>query len=140
MTQANVELVLESIRRFIRPEGLDEWAKLWDPDARLTTPEGFPEPGPYVGLEAVREALEAFREAFPSLQFEDVDVVAAAGPWVVVAYRVPVRGAASGVETEASLAVAYRVEGGLLTECAVRWRVDDALRAAGISPADAGAA
>jgi SnoaL-like domain len=132
VTQANVDLVLESIRRF-RPEGLDDWAKLWDPDARLTVPEGYPEPGPYVGLEAVRGAFDTFLESFPAVEFEDVEVVATSGPWVVVTYRVPVRGAASGVETDFKPAVAYRVEGKLLIECAVRWQVAEALEAAGLS-------
>jgi hypothetical protein len=45
MSRENVELVLESIRRF-RPGGLDEWAELWHQDTRMTIAEGWPEPGP----------------------------------------------------------------------------------------------
>ena len=57
MSQENVDLVLESVRRF-RVEGLDEWAELWREDAVLTVAEGWPEPGPFVGLDAVRREFE----------------------------------------------------------------------------------
>jgi ketosteroid isomerase-like protein len=53
MSQENVEIVRESIRRF-RPSGLDEWAELWHQDTRMTVPEGWPEPGPFIGLDAVK--------------------------------------------------------------------------------------
>ena len=131
MSQENVEIVLESIRRF-RPSGLDEWAELWHPDTRMTLPEGFPEPGPFIGLDAVKREFERVIDSFSVLRFEDVEVVADSGDWVVATYRVPARGATSGVEADVHLAVAYRVKDGLLIECAVRWRVEDALEAAGL--------
>lgn len=132
MSQANTDLVLESIRRF-RPEGLDEWAELWHPDTRLTVAEGWPEPGPFIGLDAARREFERFLESFSAVGFEDVEIVAASGDWVVATFLVPARGATSQVESDFHLAVAYRVEDGLLIECAVRWRVDEALQAAGLS-------
>jgi ketosteroid isomerase-like protein len=132
VSQANIDLVLESIRRF-RPGGLDEWAQLWHPDARLTIAAGWPEPGPFIGLDAVRREFERVIDSFSALRFEDVEIVAAAGDWVVATYRVPARGTASGLESDFHFAVAYRVEAGLLIECAVRWQVDEALQAAGLS-------
>jgi ketosteroid isomerase-like protein len=132
MSQENAELVLESIRRF-KPEGLDEWAQLWHPDTRLTVAEGWPERGPFIGLDAVRREFERFLESFSALRFENVGIVAASGEWVVARYRVPARGATSGAESDLHLAVAYRVEDGLLIECAVRWHVYQALEAAGLS-------
>jgi ketosteroid isomerase-like protein len=131
MSQESVDLVLESIRRF-RPGGLDEWGELWRQDTRMTVPEGFPEPGPFIGLDAVKREFERVIESFSALRFEDVEVVADSGDWVVATYRVPARGAASGAESDVHLAVAYRVKDGLLIECAVRWRVEDALEAAGL--------
>jgi hypothetical protein len=38
----------------------------------MTAPEGWPEPGPFIGLDAVRE---------------DVEVVAHSGNWVAASYR-----------------------------------------------------
>ena len=123
---------MESIRRF-RPEGLGEWAQLWHPDTRLTMPQGWPEPGPFIGLDAVKGEFERVLDSFSTLRFENVEIVAASGDWVVATYRVPARGSASGVEPAFDLAVAYRVEDGLLIDCAVRWNVDEALEAAGLS-------
>jgi ketosteroid isomerase-like protein len=131
MSQENVDLVLESIRRF-KPSGLDEWAELWHQDTRLTLPAGSPEPGPFIGFDAVKRQFERVIESFSALRFEDVEVVADSGDWVVATFRIPARGAASGAESDAHLAVAYRVKGGLLIECAIRWRVEDALEAAGL--------
>jgi ketosteroid isomerase-like protein len=132
MSQANVDLVLESIRRF-SPSGLDEWAELWHQDTRMTLPEGWPEPGRFIGLDAVRREFERALDIFSALRFEDVEVAADSGDSVVATYRVPARGAASEVESDFHFAVAYRVKDGLLIECAVRWRVEDALEAAGLS-------
>jgi ketosteroid isomerase-like protein len=63
MSRENVDLVLESIRRF-RPGGLDEWAELWHQDTRMTIPEGWPEPGPFIGLDAVKREFERGIESF----------------------------------------------------------------------------
>ncbi len=132
MSQENVDLVLESIRRF-RLGGLDEWAELWHQDTRLTVPEGWPEPGPFIGLESVKREFEGVIDNFSGLRFEDVVVVGYSGDWVVASYRVPLRGAASGAEDVFHFAAAYRVEDGLLIECAICWRVEEALEAAGLS-------
>jgi|SRR5215211_2246240 len=131
MSQENVDLVLESIRRF-RPGGLDEWAELWHQDTRMTMPEGFPEPGPFIGLDAVKREFERMIESFSAFRFEDVQVVANSGDWVVAPYRVATRGQASGADSDVHLAVAYRVKDGLLIESAVRWRVEEALEAVGL--------
>ena len=131
MTQENVDLVLESARRF-RPGGLDEWAELWHPDVRLTVPPGWPEPGPFIGLEAVRAQFERLLDSFPSFDIEHAEVVGAGGAWVVVKFQIPVRGAASGLSSGIDVAGAYRVQDGLLTECAMVWEVDEALKFAGL--------
>jgi ketosteroid isomerase-like protein len=133
MSQRNVELVLESVRRF-RPGGLDEWAELWHPDTRMVAPEGWPEPGPFIGLDASRRQFERLLDSFPAFDVDqDVEIVAASGDWVVANFRIPVRGASSGLASELQVAAAYRVEDGLLIEFVARWHVDDALDAAGLS-------
>ena len=132
MSAENVELVLESIRRF-RPETLDEWAELWHPEARLYVPEGWPEPGPFIGLDAV---TREFRNAFgvwAELRFEDVEVVDESEEWVVMTFRIPTRGATSGLGADFDFAAAYRIEAGLLADIVVHWRIEDALDAAGLS-------
>jgi ketosteroid isomerase-like protein len=42
MCKENIDLVPRSVRPF-GPGTLDEWAKLWHPDTRVTVPEEQPE-------------------------------------------------------------------------------------------------
>jgi ketosteroid isomerase-like protein len=123
---------LESIRRF-SPGGLDEWAKLWHPDVRLTFPEEWPEPGPFIGLDAVRRQFERLLDSFSGFDIESAEIVAASGDWVVARFHIPLRGTTSGLASELNGAIAYRVDEGLLIECAARWDVAEALEAAGLA-------
>ena len=132
MSEENVELVLESIRRF-SAESLDEWAELWHPDARLYPPEGWPEPGPFIGLEAVTKEFRGAFGAWGELGFEDVEVVGESRDWVVMTFRLPTRGASSGLGADFDLAAAYRIEAGLLIELVVHWDTAKALETAGLS-------
>ena len=132
MSEENVELVLESVRRF-RPETMDEWAKLWHPDTRMTVPEEWPEQGPFIGLDAVRQLFEGAFEVFPDFDLENVEIVAASGDWVVARFHGSNRGRASGIASDVTFAAAYRVEDGLLVEWAARFQIAEALEAAGLS-------
>jgi ketosteroid isomerase-like protein len=131
MSQENVDLVLESVRRF-KPETMDEWEKLWHPDTRMTVPAEWPEQGPFIGLDAVRQQFEGAFEVFPDFDVENVEIVAASGEWVVARFHGSNRGRASGIASDVNFAAAYRVEDGRLAEWAARWRVDEALEAAGL--------
>jgi ketosteroid isomerase-like protein len=60
MSEENVEIVMESFRRF-DPNDLEEWAELVHPESRVTAPEGWPEPGPFVGRTAI---IRQFKRIF----------------------------------------------------------------------------
>jgi ketosteroid isomerase-like protein len=132
MSSENVELIFETIRRF-RPGDLDEWAELWHPDARLTGPKEWPEPGPFVGLDAIIRQFDLAAADLSEFRFDNIEVVADSGDWTVVSYRWHTRGVTSGLDADFDLAGAYRVENGLVMECHLRWRPDEALDAAGLS-------
>jgi SnoaL-like domain len=132
MSEENVALVMESIRRF-KPGNLDSWAELWHAETRLSLPEDWPEPGPFVGLPAVTAQFERILSVWSQLRFDDVEVVADANDWVVLTYRVPARGTTSELESDFQFAVAYRIHDSALAECVVRWRADEALEAAGLA-------
>jgi hypothetical protein len=133
MSDENVELVLETVRRFT-PGDLDAWAELWHPDTRMDPPDGWPEPGPFVGLDAVRAQFDlAWGDVWQNFRIEDVELVAAEGEWVVVTYRLHAQGAASGIDAEFELAGAYRVQKGLVSEFYPRWNTKDALEVAGLT-------
>jgi ketosteroid isomerase-like protein len=57
MSQENVELVMESFRRF-EANDVQGYAALWHPEGRGTAPADWPEPGPFVGRDAVVAQFE----------------------------------------------------------------------------------
>ena len=61
MSQENVEIMRAYFEAWNAGD-MDAVRQLYDPDAILRMPEGWPEPGPYVGGEAVwRELLRGCR-------------------------------------------------------------------------------
>jgi ketosteroid isomerase-like protein len=131
MSQENVEIVLESLRRG-EASDYEGSAALMHPDISATAVRGWPEPGPFVGRDAVLAEWRRLVEWGES-RFTDVNVVADQGDWVVVECRWEVRGAESGIETHFDLAIAMRVEEARIIEWHNRWNRDEALEAAGLS-------
>jgi ketosteroid isomerase-like protein len=130
MSQENVEILLETLRR-IEANDAEGIAALMHPEIRGSAGSGWPEPGPFVGRDAVRTQLKRVIE-WGENRFTDIDVVADEGDWVVAALRWHVRGAGSGIETHSDGATAIRVKEGLITEWHNRWSRDEALKAAGL--------
>jgi ketosteroid isomerase-like protein len=130
MSQENVEIVLESFRR----GEANDWegsAALMHPEITATAVRGWPEPGPFVGRDAVLAETKRLLE-WGENRFTNIDVVADEGDWVVVSYRWHVRGAGSGIETHFDVASAVRVKDALIIEWHNRWNRDEALEAAGL--------
>jgi hypothetical protein len=85
-----------------------------------------------MGLDAARQLFEGAFEVFPEFDLENVEIVAASREWVVARFHGSNRGRASGIASDINFAAAYRVKDGRLAEWAARWRVDEALEAAGL--------
>jgi SnoaL-like domain len=130
MSQENVELVLESFR--LDPNDSEARAALFHPEITATAAPGWPEPGPFVGRDAVLAEFKRLTE-WGEIRFTDIDVVADQGDWVVVAYRWHVHGAGSGIATHIDVVSAIRVKQGRFIEFHNRWTRDEALEAAGLS-------
>jgi ketosteroid isomerase-like protein len=130
MSQENVEIVLEYFRR-AEANGVEAVAALMHPEITATAVPGWPEPGPFVGRDAVIAEGERLSD-WGEIAFADIDVVADERDWVVVAYRWHIRGAGSGIATHFDLATAIRVEEGRLIEWHNRWSRAEALEAAGL--------
>jgi ketosteroid isomerase-like protein len=130
MSQENVEIVLEYFRR-AEANGVEGVAALMHPEITATAVPGWPEPGPFVGRDAVIAEGERLSD-WGEIAFADIDVVADERDWVVVAYRWHIRGAGSGIATHFDLATAIRVEEGRLIEWHNRWSRAEALEAAGL--------
>jgi ketosteroid isomerase-like protein len=80
---------------------MDVFRDLYDPDVVLRPPEGWPEPGPFVGRETVMSEWERVRDAWDANVVEPIGDFIDAGDRIVV--RHTWRGAARGPEV--SLAV-----------------------------------
>jgi ketosteroid isomerase-like protein len=111
MSQKNVEVVLEGVRLF-EASDLDGVERLWHPDGLITGPDGWPEPGPFAGRDAVIGQFRRLAADWGEQRVSDLRVVADRNGWVVLTYRWDVEGEKSGAATAATFAAAYRVEGG----------------------------
>ena len=132
MSQENVELFLESMRR-AGTNDVDGFAALLHPEIRSTGVREWPEPGPYVGRDEVVAQAKRNLADWDEVRLTHVEVVADEGEWVVAELLWEARGAGSGVETDAEMVAAIRVEDSLITEWHFRWTRAEALEAAGLS-------
>ena len=106
MSQQNVEVVRTGIEAWNAGD-MDALRETYDPDAIMRTPEGWPEPGPYVGREAVMRQFEQARQTW------DADAIELIGDFVHAADRVVVRtkwrGTGHGPESNIELTAVYTV-------------------------------
>jgi len=71
MSQENVE-VFRAVFEAWNAGDMDGVRDLYDPDVIVRAPEGWPEPGPFVGREAVMREWEQIREAFNADSVEPI--------------------------------------------------------------------
>jgi ketosteroid isomerase-like protein len=106
MSQENVELVRRGFEAWDAGD-MDAVREVYDPDVVMRTPDGWPEPGPFVGREAVMREYEHTREAW------DADTLEPVGDFLYAADRVVVRyiwhGAGYGPEANLELTSVYTV-------------------------------
>src|SRR2546427_5491128 len=84
MSQENVEVV-RVVYETWNAGDMNAFAEMYDPDAILRTPEGWPELGPFVGREAIMRDWEYVREAW------NADVVEPISDFIDAGDRVAVR-------------------------------------------------
>src|SRR2546422_5882100 len=109
MSQKNVDVVRAGVVAWNAGD-MDALRELYDPDIVLRMPEGWPEPGPYVGREAVMRQWEQQRETW------DADAVVPISDFIDAADRVVVRyswrGAGHGPEADLKLTTVNTVRKG----------------------------
>jgi ketosteroid isomerase-like protein len=130
MSQENVELVRESVRRFAAGD-LSGLADLYTPDVVVVAPPRWPEGGRFEGRDAVIRQLARVQEDWDHQTMEVRDEMADCD-WVVVEILWSVEGAGSGVPGQVTVIAACRVEGPRIAELRYFWEWDDALEAAGL--------
>jgi ketosteroid isomerase-like protein len=129
MSQENVELVGAGYEAWNAGD-MDALRGLFDPDASMRLPEGWPEPGPFIGREAVMRQLEQQRETWDADALEPIADFIDAGERVVV--RFIWRGTGHGPESKIELTGIYTVRKGRLFAIEHFWDHADALEAVGL--------
>ena len=114
---------------------MDALREIHDPDAILRMPEGWPEPGPFLGREAVMRQFEQLRETFDDDAFELISDFIEVGDRVAV--RFIWRGAGHGPEANLDSAQVATVRKGRIFYQEFFWHYAEALETLGLSEQDA---
>ena len=130
MSRENVEVVKANFEAWNAGD-MDALRECFDPDIIMRMPEGWPEPGPYVGREAVMRQLEQQRETWDGDAFELI------GDFIDAADRVVVqfiwRGAGHGPQADIAATGVYTVRKGKLFAIEHFWDHAEALETMGLS-------
>lgn len=131
MSKRNIRVVRDAFRAYEAGER-ERFAESFDDDAQMTGPEDWPEPGPFVGKDAVLRQFERLASDWEEHYFSDLAVIADERDWVVVEYRWHAKGGGSGIETTFDMASAHRIKNGRQAEAHFRWNRAAAFGAAGL--------
>ena len=134
MSQENVDVVRRTYEAWNAGD-MDALHELYDPDVIMRAIEGWPEPGPYTGREAVMRWLAQLRGTW------DADSMEPTSDFIAVGDRVAVRqiwhGAGRGPEANMGMTVVFTVRDGRIYYVEFFWDHAKALEAVGLSEQDA---
>ena len=134
MSQENVELVRGAFEVY-NAWNREAMREFYDPDAIMRPPEGWPEPGPYVGREAVMRQVWQLRETWDEDTLEPISDFIDSGDRVAV--RAAWRTAGSGPEFTLETSFVYTFRNGKCVSHEFFWDHAQALEAVGLSEQDA---
>jgi ketosteroid isomerase-like protein len=130
MSQENVEIVRKAFEAWNAGD-MDAFREFYDPDIIVRPPEGWPEPGPFVGREAVMGQWEQLRETWAADEVEPIGDFIDAADRVVV--RQAWRGAGHGPSLNMEMTNVFMVRNGRIVYQEFFWDHTEALEAAGLS-------
>ena len=134
MSQENVEVVRAGFEAWNTSDA-SAIREALDPGVVLRPPDGWPEPGPYVGPEAVMRQWQQVREAY------DVDSLELVTDFLDVGDRVAVRaiwhGRGRGPDAAVEMTYVFTVRNGKVLAIEEFWDHAEALEAVGLSEQDA---
>jgi ketosteroid isomerase-like protein len=133
MSQENVEIVNASYDAWNAGD-TDALRELYHPDVILRTPEGWLEPGPFVGRQAVMRWFEEYRETWDNDTAEPIDFIDAGDR---VAVRSTWRAVGHGPEAVLEATAVFTVREGRIFGVEFFGDHTDALELMGISEQDA---
>jgi ketosteroid isomerase-like protein len=131
MSQTNLATAREAVRLFSESD-MEALGRLYADDAVLIGPEGWPEPGPFEGREAVIGQFARLREDWVKHRMT-IQREVASDEWAVTELRWTAEGIASGAQLDMTVAGAYRVrQDGVVVEARFYWTWEEAVAAAGL--------
>ena len=130
MSQENVEVAKAAFAAWNAGD-MDAFRELCDPDIVMRPPERWPEPGPFVGREAVMREWELVRETWVADAVEPISDFIDAGDRVVV--RLAYHGEGHGPEMNFEMTQVITVRNGKILYREYFWDHAEALEAVGLS-------
>ena len=130
MSQENVEVV-QAAHKAWNARDMNAFRELHDPDVIMRMVEGWPEPGPFVGREAVMRQFEQLRETWDTDVVEPITDFIDGGDRVLV--RFIYRGAGQGPEWGMEFTCVYTVRKSRIFIREYFWDHTEALEAVGLS-------
>ena len=134
MSQENVEVVRAGYEAWNAGD-MDAFRDLYDPNVIVRPVPDWPEPGPWVGREAVMRQWEQMRDAWSGDVVEPISNFIDAADRVVV--RFIWRGAGQGPEADLELTGVWTVHKGKIVYQEFFWDHAEALETLGLSEQDA---
>ena len=133
MSQENVEIV-RTLFELWNVGDMDSYRELLASDVTLRNPEGWPEPGPHVGRDAVMRQFEQLRETWDTDAFELISDFIDVGDRVAV--RFVWHAAGHGPQAKMELTGVYTVRNGKLLAIENSWDHPEPLEIMGLSEQD----
>jgi ketosteroid isomerase-like protein len=130
MSQENVE-IMKAVFAAWNAGDMNALRESYDPDVNVRSLEGWPEPGPFVGREAVMRQWEVQREAFKDDKLEAISDFVDAADRVVV--RFIWHGAGQGPEANLELTGVHTLRKGKIIYQEFFWDHAEALETLGLS-------
>src|SRR4051812_36874672 len=133
MSQENVESMRANFEAWNAGD-MGALREYFDPDVIMRMPEGWPEPGPYVGREAVMRQFGQLRETWDADAFELISDFIDVGNRVAV--RCIWRGQGRGPDLSLEMTCVCTVRKGRIISIDFFWDHAEALEAVGMSEQD----
>ena len=130
MSQENIEVVRTFLNAW-NVGDMESVRELHDPEAVMEVAPGWPEPGPFVGRDAVMQQFTQARAAFDSDSLEFLSDLIAAGDRVAV--RAGWHGLGRGPQSDMEWSNVFSVRNGRIIKLQFFWDHAEALEAAGHS-------
>jgi ketosteroid isomerase-like protein len=134
MSQENVEILRANFDAWNAGD-MDAFRELYDPDVIARAPEGWPEPGPFVGRETLMRQFMQMRETWDADAFEVISIIDLAPDRVVA--RFIWRGVGHGPESNMEFTSISTMRKGKIVYQEFFWDHAEALAAVGLSEQDA---